>query len=85
MERYSNNNYYYDIIFFTLVFGELVPKRLAMKYYEKIAYATIGVIKTISIFTLPFVKLLTISTNMISKIFGVSEAEEEIVTEEEIK
>ncbi len=71
--------------FFTLVFGELVPKRLAMKYYEKIAYATIGVIKTISIFTLPFVKLLTISTNMISKIFGVSEAEEEIVTEEEIK
>ena len=64
--------------FFTLVFGELVPKRLAMKYYEKIAYATIGVIKTISIFTLPFVKLLTISTNMISKIFGVSEAEEEI-------
>ena len=71
--------------FFTLVFGELVPKRLAMKYYEKIAYATIGVIKGISIFTSPFVKLLTSSTNMVSKIFGVSEAEEEIVTEEEIK
>ncbi len=71
--------------FFTLVFGELVPKRLAMKYYEKIAYATIGVIKGISVITSPFVKLLTASTNMISKIFGVSEAEEEIVTEEEIK
>lgn len=71
--------------FFTLVFGELVPKRLAMKYYEKIAYATIGVIKGISVVTSPFVKLLTVSTNMISKIFGVSEAEEEIVTEEEIK
>ncbi len=71
--------------FFTLVFGELVPKRLAMKYYEKIAYGTIGVIRGISIFTSPFVKLLTASTNMVSKIFGVSEDEEEIVTEEEIK
>ena len=71
--------------FFTLVFGELVPKRLAMKYYEKVAYGTIGVIRTISIITAPFVKLLTFSTNMVSKIFGVGEAEEEVVTEEEIK
>ncbi len=71
--------------FFTLVFGELVPKRLAMKYYEKISYATIGVIRGISLFTAPFVKLLTWSTNIVSKIFGVSEQEEEIVTEEEIK
>ena len=71
--------------FFTLVFGELVPKRLAMKYYEKISYATIGVIRGISLLTAPFVKLLTFSTNMISKLFGVGEAEEEVVTEEEIK
>ena len=71
--------------FFTLVFGELVPKRLAMKYYEKISYATIGVIRGISLVTAPFVKLLTFSTNMISKLFGVGEAEEEVVTEEEIK
>ena len=71
--------------FFTLVFGELVPKRLAMKYYEKISYATIGVIRGISVVTAPFVKLLTASTNMISKIFGVGETEEEVVTEEEIK
>lgn len=71
--------------FFTLVFGELVPKRLAMKYYEKIAYATIGIIRVISVITAPFVKLLTVSTNLVSKIFGVSENEEEIVTEEEIK
>ena len=71
--------------FFTLVFGELVPKRLAMKYYEKISYATIGVIRGISLITAPFVKLLTFSTNMVSKIFGVGEAEEEVVTEEEIK
>ena len=71
--------------FFTIVFGELVPKRLAMKNYEKISFATIGIIRTISIITAPFVKLLTVTTNAISKIFKVSENEEEIVTEEEIK
>lgn len=71
--------------FFTLVFGELVPKRIAMKYYEKIAYASVGIIKLISVVTAPFVKILTFSTNIISKIFGISEQDEEIVTEEEIK
>ena len=71
--------------FFTIVFGEFVPKRLAMKHYEKIAFATIGIIRTISIITAPFVKLLSVTTNAISKIFGVGENEEEIVTEEEIK
>ena len=71
--------------YFTLIFGELVPKRLAMKYYEKIAFSSIGVIRFLSIITAPFVKLLTFSTNLISKIFGVSENEEETVTEEEIR
>ena len=71
--------------FFTLVFGELVPKRLAMKHYEKIAYGTINIIKLIYIITIPFVKLLTSFTNLISKLFGVSEKDEEVVTEEEIK
>ncbi len=71
--------------FFTLVFGELVPKRLAMKNYEKIAFGTIGVIRAISVVTAPFVKLLTFVTNGISKLFGVNETDEETVTEEEIK
>lgn len=71
--------------FFTLVFGELVPKRLAMKNYEKISFATIGIIRVINILTAPFVKLLTASTNLVSKLFGVSEKDEEVVTEEEIK
>ena len=71
--------------FFTLVFGELVPKRLAMKNYEKIAFGTIGIIRVISILTAPFVKFLTITTNAISKLFGVNESDEETVTEEEIK
>ena len=68
--------------FFTLVFGELVPKRLAMKNYEKIAFGSIGVIRTISIITAPFVKFLTIVTNAVSKLFGVGESDEETVTEE---
>lgn len=71
--------------YFSLVFGELVPKRLAMRNSEKIAFGTIGIVRTISIFTAPFVKLLTASTNGISKIFGISETDEETVTEEEIR
>lgn len=71
--------------YFTLIFGELVPKRLAMKYSEKIAFGTVGIIRTVSVITSPFVKFLTFSTNIVSKIFGVSEHEEEVVTEEEIR
>ena len=71
--------------FFTLVFGELVPKRIGMKYYEKIAFSTIGIIRVISIIAAPFVKILTNATNFISKVFGIPEEDEETVTEEEIK
>ncbi|MBQ6893425.1 MAG: DUF21 domain-containing protein, partial [Clostridia bacterium] len=41
--------------YFTLVFGELVPKRVAMKNYEKIAFATVGIIRAIAVVTAPFV------------------------------
>ena len=58
---------------------------LILKHYEKIAFATIGVIRAISIVTSPFVKLLTVCTNGVSRLFGVGENEEESVTEEEIK
>ena len=71
--------------YFTLIFGELVPKRIAMKYSEKIAFGSVGIIRAISIIMSPFVKFLTFSTNIVSKIFGVSENEEETVTEEEIR
>ncbi len=71
--------------YFSLVFGELVPKRLAMKYSDKIANLSVGFIRFLSIITAPFVKFLTLSTNSISRIFGVSGDEEEIVTEEDIK
>ena len=71
--------------YFSLIFGELVPKRLAMRNSEKISFGTIGIIRTISIITAPFVKLLTASTNGVSKLFGISGTDEETVTEEEIR
>ena len=71
--------------FFTLIFGELVPKRIGMKNHEKIAFATVGIIRAISVILAPFVKILTFATNAVSKLFGVTESDEEIVTEEEIR
>ncbi len=71
--------------FFMLLFGELVPKRVAMKHDKKIAFFSVNIIKTIAIITKPFVYMLTSITNSISKIFGVSEYEEEHITEEEIR
>ena len=71
--------------YFSLIFGELVPKRLAMRNSEKIAFGTIGIVRAISIITAPFVKLLTASTNGVSKLFGISGTDEETVTEEEIR
>ncbi len=56
-----------------------------MKYTEKVAYTSVYIIKFISKLTSPFVKLLTISTNAISKMFGVNSEESEDITEEEIR
>ena len=71
--------------YFSLVFGELVPKRIAMKYPDKIANFAVTIIRVLSIITGPFVKFLTFSTNTVSSLFGVSENEEETVTEEDIR
>ncbi len=72
--------------YFTLVLGELVPKRIAMKKAESIARFVANPLCVLSIITLPFVRLLTFSTNLIAGFFGVNpQAEEEQVTEEEIR
>lgn len=72
--------------YFTLVLGELVPKRLAMKRAESIAMFAIQPLNLISSFTSPFVKFLTWSTNFFVRLFGVDPFEEdEKVTEEEIR
>lgn len=72
--------------YFTLVFGELVPKRLAMKKAETISFFVVKPLNLLSAFTSPFVKLLTISTNFFVRLLGVDpHANEEQVTEEEIR
>lgn len=72
--------------FFTLVFGELVPKRLAMKKAESIALALSGVISFISAAFRPIVWLLTVSTNLVLKLLGVDPNEkDDELTEDEIR
>ena len=72
--------------YFTLVFGELVPKRIALKKAEKIALISIKPIYFISKIAKPFIKLLSLSTSLILKITGNSNEDiEEKVSEEEIK
>jgi putative hemolysin len=72
--------------YFTLVLGELVPKRLAMKKSESIARFVANPLHVLSVITAPFVKFLTASTNFFVRLFGVDpNAEEEHVTEEEIR
>ncbi len=74
------------LAYFTLVLGELVPKRLAMKKAESIAMFVANPLHVLSSITSPFVKLLTTSTNFFVRLFGVDpHAEEEHVTEEEIR
>lgn len=72
--------------YFTLVFGELVPKRLAMKKPEPIAMIAAIPLHALSIAASPFVKLLTASTNLTVRLFGVDpNAEDEEASEEEIR
>lgn len=72
--------------YFTLVLGELVPKRLALQKAEPISNFAVLPLTFLSKISSPFVKLLTISMNFIVRLFGVDpDAEDENVTEEEIR
>ncbi len=71
--------------YLSLVFGELVPKKIAMAKSEKISFAFAPVLLGIATVTKPFVKLLSASTNGVLRIIGIDpNADEEQVTEEEI-
>lgn len=72
--------------YFTLVLGELVPKRIAMKKADELALAISGLVYFISKIFAPLVSLLTASTNGILKLLGIDpNAEDDRVTEEEIR
>lgn len=72
--------------YFTLIFGELVPKRLAMKKSESIAMGISGIVSGIAVVFRPIVWLLSVSTNLVLRLLGIDpdEAEDE-VSEEEIR
>jgi len=70
--------------YFTLVFGELVPKRIAINNPFKVAYTFIGIINVVNILFYPLIKFLTFSTEFICKIFNIKENNDKL-TEEDIK
>jgi putative hemolysin len=72
--------------YFTLVLGELVPKRLALQKANAISRFAVTPLTFLLKASSPFVKLLTFSTNLIVRLFGVDpNAQDENVTEEEIR
>lgn len=72
--------------YFSLVLGELAPKRMAMQKPEKIAFKVVGILLVVKRVCSPFVKILSFSTNCVVRLFGFDpNADEEVVTEEEIR
>lgn len=72
--------------YFTLVFGELVPKRIAMRNSEKVALAMATMLNVIATLFTPLVWLLTASTNGVLRLIGIDpNQEDDEVTEEEIR
>ena len=71
--------------YFTLVLGELVPKRMAMKHKEKLSEVCCGFISFLASVLRPIIWFLTISTNGVLRIFGIDPHEkDEAVSEEDI-
>lgn len=72
--------------YFTLIFGELVPKRIAMKKADALALGMSGMIHFVARLFKPLVSLLTVSTNGLLRLLGIDpNADDEEVTEEEIQ
>jgi putative hemolysin len=71
--------------YFSLVFGELVPKKIAMKRAEALSFRFAGVLTGIAAVFRPIVSLLTASTNAVVKLLGIDPRDtEQTITEEEI-
>jgi putative hemolysin len=72
--------------FFTLVYGELVPKRIALQKAEWFSMFSVGIVIFVSKVASPFIKLLTFFTNLTLKILGMkAENLEERISKEEIQ
>ena len=74
------------LAYFTLVFGELFPKRVAMKHPEKLAFVVCDTIMFLTVLFRPVVCLLTVSTNSLLRLFSINPQDvENSVSEEEIR
>ena len=73
------------LTFFSLILGELLPKRIGLNYPEAIAKAVAMPMKIVSTITMPFIWLLTSSTDFLLKILQIKPTADGKVTEEEIK
>ncbi|HEX2990202.1 MAG TPA: hemolysin family protein [Anaerolineales bacterium] len=73
------------ITYFSLVIGELVPKRLALNNAERIAASVAPLMRFVSSIARPFVTLLSASTELVVRLLGIKPASEPTVTEEEVK
>ena len=73
------------LTFFSLVLGELFPKRIGLNYPEAIAKSMAIPMKIVSQITAPFIWLLTISTDGLLKLFNIKPTADGKVTEDEIK
>ena len=72
--------------YITLVFGELIPKRIALRNSENIGLSSVGIIVFISRIFSPFVKFLTFSTNLVLTVLRMKEDNiEEKVSKEELR
>ncbi len=72
--------------YFSLVLGELVPKKIAMSKPEKMAFMAAPILVFVAKVTNPLVKFLALSTNGVLRLIGIDpHADEEVVTEEEIR
>ncbi len=72
--------------FFSIIFGELIPKKLAIKHAEGYSLGVCGFIRVFAAIFAPFVWILTKTTNGILRLFGVNpNEEEEAASEEEIR
>ena len=72
--------------YFSLVLGELVPKKIAMNKPEKMAFMAAPILVFVAKVTKPIVKFLALSTNGVLRLIGIDpHADEEVVTEEEIR
>jgi putative hemolysin len=74
-----------SITYISLIFGELVPKRLALNNPERIASAVAIPMRVVAAITSPVVHILSASTELVLRVLGIEQSTEPQVTEEEIK